>query len=267
MNPFRSGCLRRFVSGTRKRKANLVARLDAFLPSVEALEHRIVLDDSSAAAVTGIDARGLTTLGGVVLTGKDIRIGQVELFRPGKPGFDNPANSHPDVTPSGVYLRGGNPVANQNTTGDRGHATQVAGVMIADGVTNKGISTGASLYASAAMPQGKQEDVYAQFMSAVQQVALQSPRAVNMSFWNGGNADGNSLLSLGVDWSAKKYDILNVMSRGNVGEPGIVPKDSYNGVAVAESETVLTAGQQVYRKIAGANNFTNDSNNRRLTAR
>ena len=43
----------------------------------------------------GIDATGLLLPNGNVLTGAGINLGQVEIGRPGKPGFDNSANSTP----------------------------------------------------------------------------------------------------------------------------------------------------------------------------
>src|SRR5262245_22233533 len=70
-----------------------------FVPRLESLEQRIVLDDSSAGA-GGILARNLTLADGVtILTGNGIAIGQVEPERPGKPGYDSPANYNPDVRP------------------------------------------------------------------------------------------------------------------------------------------------------------------------
>src|SRR4051812_764049 len=90
----------------------------------ERLEERVALDNNSAGP-NGINA---TVLG---LTGQGVTVGQVETGRPGmRTGGprDNNANSHPDVTPAGVFLRNGPAVANQDITP---HATEVAGVMIA----------------------------------------------------------------------------------------------------------------------------------------
>src|SRR3989304_6306114 len=57
--------------------------------------------DGLSTGPNGIEAQALTE------TGQGIPIGQVEQYRPGKPGFDNAANSHPNGTPIDVFLRDG----------------------------------------------------------------------------------------------------------------------------------------------------------------
>ena len=201
--------------------------------------------------VNGINAKGLG------LTGAGIGIGQVEVGRPGKPGFDNAANSHPNVNPAGVFLRDGAAIANANTDN---HAEQVAGVMISTHGVNKGVAPGASLFSSAynvpVLPGQPEASLSAQH------VALQNNgdvRAINFSFGEplvGTNTlNGNSLLTQFVDWSAQQHDTLYVVS-GNQGKGGYpVPTDEYNGVTVANSQTV----GGVFRQVNPGNNFTEDA--------
>jgi len=64
--------------------------------------------------------------------------------------------------------------------------------------------------------------------------------AVNMSWGKlprGGDvANGNSLLSLGLDYLAQQHDALFVMSKGNASSPGeLLPKDSYNGLVLGST--------------------------------
>src|SRR5262245_65608325 len=120
-------------------------RPTSVVPRLEVLEERVVLDDTSA-GVRGINARAIRTPDQVVLTGEDVRIGQMEGGRPGKPGFDNTDKSNSEVRPAAVYLGVNNAVADQNVNN---HAETVAGVMIANGARDSGVSPKASLYASA----------------------------------------------------------------------------------------------------------------------
>lgn len=87
-------------------------RTYAFVPRLVCLEDRLTLDAYSA-DYQGIDARQLHSTVSPFLTGDFISIGQVELARPGLPGFDNALNSHPDVVPWGVF-RGDAPSSRQS---------------------------------------------------------------------------------------------------------------------------------------------------------
>ena len=91
-------------------------------PWVEKLEDRVT-PSVDAFNANGIDARGL------MLTGNNVPIGQFELGRPGKPGANNDNNlSHPDVTPTGVFLGQNNAAANGSEIRRSDyHATKVAG--------------------------------------------------------------------------------------------------------------------------------------------
>jgi hypothetical protein len=119
----------------------------------------------------GIDSAGLTLAdgmpmnGGSVSTMPAVAIGQVELARPGKAiadgGFDNAANSSPDVVPANVFRRtaSGMGIANLATND---HAEQVASVMIGHDTTDPdgggprtaptGVALSAALYSAATDP-------------------------------------------------------------------------------------------------------------------
>ncbi len=215
-------------------------RSHPFRPSVEALEDRLVLDNSSADTV-GILARGLKRFDGTtVLTGAGINIGQVEASRPTKPGYDK-FFSHPDVTPVDVFKRDLQDIPD-GFYGD--HANYVAGVMTANGAADQGIAPKANLYSSAHAAGVADQDWALVSMQKVATVK-NDIRAINLSFGQElgkrDKLDGNSLLSLGLDWSARKHNVLYVIA-GNEPSPDRkdlpVPSDSYNGVVVAYSKKV-----------------------------
>jgi hypothetical protein len=245
------------------------------------LEERLVLDDSSA-GVNGVNARGLTTAGGAALNGTMIGIGQVEIVRPGKPGFDNAANSNPVVVPIEVYRRDGPAVANQDTQDAvGGHATAVAGVMIANGATNKGVAAAARLFASATAPMAgeTEEQFHRDSVITMQQVATRNAndidpcgdvRAINLSYQYdsaGYPLDAGSTVTLGLDWSARIHDVLYVQSRGNLPPKTNQPTDNYNGINVAATQRD-GAGvfNTVWHNANGENLFTNAVDGRRLTS-
>lgn len=215
---------------------------------------------SVSVGVNGINAKNLG------LTGKGIAIGQVELERPGKPGFDDFANSHPDVNPTGVFVQNGAATANINTSQ---HAENVAGVMISTDATNTGVAPDAKLYSSAYVTGGT-DPRYQDALISMQHVALQNSgdvRAINLSWGKGGTLDGTSLLTQGLDWSATTHDVLYVKSRGNLKSDGTpqsdsVPRDNYNGINVAATTWVPDG---VYNRVADFNDFTDANNGRRLT--
>ncbi|MGK7883405.1 MAG: S8 family serine peptidase [Crocosphaera sp.] len=223
----------------------------AFASSIAFSPSGLAASLSDSTGVNGINSRGLG------LTGAGIGIGQVEPERSGLPGFDNAANSHPNVTPAGVFVQNGAAVANTNT-GD--HAEQVAGVMISNHAgTNRGVAPGASLFSSADNATGPNFDP--QSILAAQHIALQNGgdvRAINMSFGNplvGGNTlNGNSLLTQFVDWSAQQHDTLYVVA-GNEGGGIPVPTDNYNGVDVAYSQIL----GNVFRQLNPGNTFNEDA--------
>ena len=179
---------------------------------------------------SGINAASLN------LTGNGIDIGQVEDFRPGKTGFDTDAMCcNTTIVPTGVFVRDMD--AGMNASIDE-HAIWVAGVMISTDVTAHGVAPGASLYSSAdaALPNDQSSAAI-----AAQHVALTSnARAINMSFGklldSGVTLNGNSLLTLFLDWSASSFqhDVLYVVA-GNDGSTRYVPTDNYNGMTVSAS--------------------------------
>ncbi len=86
----------------------------------------------------GINSAGLTLFNGNPLTGSGIAIGQVERSRPGKTGVDSANKRHPSVNPAGVFRQNGT----ANTADTKGHAEQVAGIMISTDATALGVSHG-----------------------------------------------------------------------------------------------------------------------------
>jgi len=129
----------------RSQRDRHVARPSRRKLLLEALEDRVVLDDNSAGPF-GINARATG------LTGQGVHIGQIENGRPGLRGAmtDNDQNSHSHVTPAEVFLRDVSPpVWNQDVDTDQFHATKMAGIMVANGPTNRGVAPNAILHASA----------------------------------------------------------------------------------------------------------------------
>jgi hypothetical protein len=232
-------------------------------PSLEVLEDRIALDDTSA-GINGINARCLTTPGGTILTGSGIAIGQVEVPRPGKPGFDATDYSNPDVIPAGVYRQNG--PATPDTTEPvetLGHSERVAGVMIANGAADKGVAPQAAHHASAIMTGMSEANAHEHSVLSMQHVALQDGgdvRATNLSFGRllpaGATLNGNSLFTQGLDWSARVHDVLYVVagSEGEGGNP--IPIDGFNGVTVAFTRK---DGTGVFQQVDSSNLFTEDA--------
>ncbi len=135
------------------------------------------------------------------LTGAGIPIGQVEVDRPGKPGYDAPAYSDPAVAPTQVALLD-DPTPPLNTNSDQvaEHAQRVASVMISTDPARTGVAPAALLYASAFNEPSNPAQPQAAL--SAQHVALQAGndvRAINMSFGerlvDDIMLDGNSLLT------------------------------------------------------------------------
>lgn len=173
------------------------------------------------------------------LIGRKIAIGQVEIGRPGLFGFDKVVGESRAVAPSGMFL------IDHGVSPDDyvdGHAHSVAGVMVSNDKTVPGVAPGARLFSAAT---GYSEgNGQAQECLATQHVALQNSndvRAINFSFGEPlsqdprflSRLDGQSLLTLCVDWSARVHDVLYAIA-GNQGGGGIsIPTDTFNGVNVA----------------------------------
>lgn len=173
------------------------------------------------------------------LTGRKIAIGQVEIGRPAQLGLDKAANSNQVVSIFRAFFR--NQPAKSNTNLDT-HAAQVASVLIGNSKALKGVAPNAKLYSSAAaVPrQGGQVE---ECLSA-QYLAMQNGgdvRAINFSFGEAlqqdsrpnAKLDGNALLTLCIDWSARVHDVVYVVA-GNQGKGGIpIPTDNFNGMNIA----------------------------------
>jgi hypothetical protein len=88
--------------------------------------------------------------------------------------------------------------------------------------------------------------VSTQAVSQALAVAVPEGRAINNSYFFDHftyAADGNSLLSKGLDWITRRYAVLNVVSAGNrdsqenVDEWG-PPADAYNALVVGATEAL-----------------------------
>ncbi|MGC1198848.1 MAG: S8 family serine peptidase [Geitlerinemataceae cyanobacterium] len=189
----------------------------------------------------GIDARRLHDEP-YNLLGRKIAIGQVEIGRPAKFGLDKDTPPDRGTAPAGVFFR--NSPAQSDTNLDS-HAQNVAGVMISSAKAAPGVAPAARLYsAGAALDLGMNRQ--AQECLTSQHVALQNGndvRAINFSFGEPlsldprpeAKLDGNALLTLCIDWSARVHNVLYSIA-GNQGTGGIpIPTDNFNGVNVAFS--------------------------------
>jgi hypothetical protein len=197
----------------------------------------------------GINSQGLG------LTGEGVLIGQVELGRPGKPGKDMPIWVHSQVIPTEVYA--GNSIDGANSSfvmGDEGeHATEVAGVMIANAIGDaslEGVAPEAQLH-SAAMAGGSGD---ISLSTAANRIArLPGMRAINISAGRElgplETTDGNAPITQFIDWSARQHDVLYVFAGSEVSSSGDVPDDNYNGITVAASQTLNGALAGRYRQV------------------
>ena len=228
--------------------------------------------DTASIGPNGINSAGLG------LTGAGIVIGQVEIGRPGDTDVgDDAAKSNTTTDPAGVFEMSGpgNPPDDNEVSR---HPQEVAGVMIstdatdgvgldihgnqlANGIAPTGVATGASLYSSAYVTPGT---TYDDAISAMQFIATRSGmRAVNHSWGKdtvmlGDPMDGNSQMTLALDWSAREHNVLHLVA-GNQGNPPVltklVPKDNFNGMTIARSSKVGS----VWRQVSSRNNYSRDA--------
>ncbi|MCI0334547.1 MAG: hypothetical protein L0228_15120 [Planctomycetes bacterium] len=159
-------------------------------------------------------ATGLTGFGGF--------IGQVEGFRPGKPGHDTAADCcNADVNPFLVYARDHEADVNEGL-GDE-HALHVASVMISSQDTigmPGGVSAPLGVAPEAALTSSAY--ILPDIVSLHQDAALAAQAiapvvlATNMSFGvpdeDGSPLDGTSTLSSFIDWSTRFQEVLSVVS-------------------------------------------------------
>jgi Subtilase family len=188
------------------------------------------------------------------LTGKKIAIGQVEIGRPGRFGWDKAAQQ-PKFKVEQVFYQNGTAKADNNV---EQHAMMVASVMIGRDKAIPGVAPNARLYSTAVgAPKitGQPEECL-----STQYIAQQNGgdvRAINLSFGEpldrdprpNAKLDGNALLTQCLDWSARVHNVVYVVA-GNQGKGGIaIPTDNYNGINVAYSKL----RQGIYQKLDFAN--------------
>lgn len=173
------------------------------------------------------------------LIGRKIALGQVEIGRPGKFGFDKAVSWNPPFKITGIFKI--DKLASSNIYVDN-HANMVAMVMLSKDKRLPGVAPGAKLFASAVgslKKGGQPEECLATVHVAAQNGG--DVRAINFSFGESlqrdrrENAilDGNALLTQCIDWSSRVDDVLYVVA-GNQGEGGIpIPTDQYNGITAA----------------------------------
>ena len=139
------------------------------------------------------------------------------------------------------------------------------GPPIPNGIAPTGVATGASLYSSAYVTVGTATDPkYDDAILAMQFIATRpGMRAVNHSWGKntvtlGDPMDGNSQMTLALDWSAREHNVLHIVG-GNQGNPPVlkklVPKDNFNGMTIARSSKV----SGVFRQVSSGNNYSRDA--------
>jgi hypothetical protein len=118
------------------------------------------------------------------LTGEGVQIGQVEIGRPGKPGYDT-QHFHSQVTPTQVYAGTvmDAPESGYLISPDGNHATQVAGIMIGKHtpVPIGGVAPDAQLHAAAILATGDEYGNYGAALNRMATVNGGATVATNMS--------------------------------------------------------------------------------------
>ncbi|MFQ3680008.1 MAG: S8 family serine peptidase [Pseudanabaenaceae cyanobacterium] len=213
----------------------------------------IVLAELSALGVGGSHVQTLQAPP-LRLTGQGVFIGQVELGRPALWPFDRLGKS--DVQPYAVFFQDGQALPDRHV---ETHALQVAAVAIGNGTRFQGVAPNARLIASAYA--GRPQDGQPEAALALQHVARQQNGRVRAAVLSFGEPlqvpgqppdrlDGQSLLTLCVDWLAYTHNLLPIVA-GNQRRGGIpIPTDLYNGLVIAASRP---DAQGVYRYLDRAN--------------
>lgn len=139
------------------------------------------------------------------------------------------------------------------------HATEVAGVMIANGNINKGVAINASLHSASFGLTGSSQGIT---VLATQQIAQQNGgtiAAINHSWGFGplnAGPNGASLVSLGHDWVTTRFNTLQVIAGDELQNPAShpgAPSDAYNVLNVSALTDVSGSGVGVYDRYAGFN--------------
>jgi hypothetical protein len=188
------------------------------------------------------------------LTGKKIAIGQVEIGRPGRFGWDKVAQD-PKFELEGIFYQNGAAKSDRNI---EQHAMMVASVIKNRDKKFPGVAPDARLYSSAVGNLdriGQPEECL-----SIQHIAKQNGgdiRAINLSFGEplardprpDPKLDGNALFTQCLDWLARVGNVTYLVA-GNQGKGGIaIPTDNYNGINVAYS----AIRQGIYRKLDFSN--------------
>jgi hypothetical protein len=175
------------------------------------------------------------------LLGRKIAIGQVEIGRPGRFGFDKRAAWQPNLNLGQLFFL--DTLATPDDYVDD-HAGMVAGVMVGRDKRHLGVAPEARLFSTAIG--STVESAQPEECLATQHIAQQNSgdvRAINFSFGESLDRDprpnpvldGNALLSQCLDWTARIYDVLHVVA-GNQGSGGIpIPTDHFNGITTAST--------------------------------
>ena len=130
-----------------------------------------------------------------------------------------------------------------------------------NGIAPTGVATGASLFSSAYITTGVNPG-YDDALLTTQFIATRpNMRAINHS-WGKPTVmpndlmDGNSQLTLGIDWSASQHNVLHLVA-GNQGAAADLPiaKDNYNGMTIGRSSKV----GGVFRQVSTGNNYSKDA--------
>jgi subtilisin family serine protease len=125
-----------------------------------------------------------------------------------------------------------------------------------------GVSPQASLYSSAFEITTNDSSSDETILLSEQKIASQTNmRAVNSSFnqllHSGESADGNPQATLGLDWIAQRYDVLEVVAGLEASKPPATMPDNFNGLTVGGTTIVSNGTNFVYRKMATFNTFGN----------
>ncbi len=192
------------------------------------------------------------------LTGSGVQIGQVELTRSGKAGYDNEDNSVPNTIPAGVYFQNSGGMDSPNSGRIDEHATSVAQIAAAKttpSASYAGVAPNSELH-SLAVADYENDDTNALALNRLALLNSGAIKAINLSYYRPlqftESPDGRSRFAQFVDWSARRHDILYVVGWGNTdSDPFRTPADNYNGMTVASSE--LDEGDLVFRRYSSFN--------------